>query len=115
MPYLVPLFFKGFSAEELMRIVGFSRILLLSPLFLGLSNFFSSIVQHEKRFLLYSISPLLYNVGIIFGTLFGAGEYGVVAVIMGVCLGASAHATLQFAWVFFSGKSPQDYFYYQVA
>jgi len=107
MPTLVPIFFKSLGAEAIARVVTFSRILLLSPFFLGLSNFFGSIVQYEKRFLLYSISPLLYNCGIIFGALFGASTFGVGAVIVGVSIGAFMHMLIQVVWVYRSGNGPK--------
>lgn len=107
MPTLVPLFFKSLGPEALERVVAFSRILLLSPLFLGLSNFFGSIVQHEKRFALYSLSPIVYNLGIILGTFFGAKNFGVMAVIFGVCFGAFMHMVIQGIWVYRSGNYPK--------
>jgi putative peptidoglycan lipid II flippase len=44
--------------------------LLLSPIFLGISNFISSITQMHKRFLIYALSPIVYNIGIIVGIVF---------------------------------------------
>lgn len=106
-PFLVSNIFRGFSAEALVQIMVFSRILLLSPLLLGLSNFFGSIVQYEKRFLLYSLSPLFYNIGIIAGTFFGADSFGVSAVVFGVIFGAAMHFLIQAGFVIFSGRSPR--------
>lgn len=107
MPQLIHTFFSGLGEEGANQTINFSRILLLSPLLLGLSNFFGSITQYEKRFLLYAISPLLYNVGIIVGTLLGASKFGVSAVVLGVVSGAFLHMTLQAVWVFFSGNAPK--------
>lgn len=107
MPILVPLFFKSLGAEAIGRIVTFSRILLLSPFFLGLSNFFGSIVQYEKRFLLYSLSPLLYNFGIIAGAFLGAPRFGILAVVIGVGAGALIHMLIQAIWVYSSGNGPK--------
>jgi putative peptidoglycan lipid II flippase len=107
MPFLVPLFFKSLGAAAVARVITFSRILLLSPFLLGLSNFFSSIVQYEKRFLLYSLSPLLYNFGIILGALLGASKFGVVAVVAGVAGGAMMHMLVQAIWVYRSGNGPK--------
>lgn len=107
MPMLVPLFFKSLGAESIERVVTFSRILLLSPFFLGLSNFFGSIVQYEKRFLLYSLSPLIYNLGIILGALLGASRFGIGAVILGVGAGAFMHMGIQLIWVYRSKSGPK--------
>lgn len=107
MPVLVPLFFKALGVEAVAKIITLSRILLLSPFFLGLSNFFGSIVQYEKRFLLYSLSPLLYNFGIILGALLGAAKFGITAVITGVAVGALMHLLIQVIWVYRSGSGPK--------
>ncbi|MBN2093758.1 MAG: oligosaccharide flippase family protein [Candidatus Zambryskibacteria bacterium] len=107
MPQIAGSLFKGFDSETLSQIVKFSRILLLSPLLLGLSNFFGSIVQYEKRFLLYSLSPLFYNIGIIAGTFLGAAEFGVIAVVLGVVLGAFIHFSIPAVYIFFWGKMPK--------
>lgn len=107
MPSLAHFLFRGFGANALAEIIKFSRILLLSPLLLGLSNFFGSIVQYEKRFLLYSLSPLFYNAGIIAGTVLGANSFGVIAVVFGVVFGALLHFLVPVAYVVFSGNTPK--------
>jgi len=107
MPELVHFLFRGFSAEDLAQIIKFSRILLLSPLLLGFSNFFGSIVQYEKRFLLYSLSPLFYNFGIIIGTVFGAKQFGIIAVVGGVVFGALFHLLIPAVYVACSKNFPK--------
>jgi len=107
MPQIAPFLFKGFSAENLVQVIKLSRILLLSPLLLGFSNFFGSIVQYEKRFLLYSLSPLFYNLGIISATILGASNFGVMAVVVGVVFGALLHFCVQAGFVIFSGNTPK--------
>jgi putative peptidoglycan lipid II flippase len=42
-PYLVPIIFKGFPLKDFPELIFLTRILLLSPILLGLSNFFGSI------------------------------------------------------------------------
>jgi putative peptidoglycan lipid II flippase len=64
-------------------------------------------VQYEKRFLLYSLSPLLYNAGIILGTLVGATRFGIKAVIVGVAVGAFMHLLTQLIWIYRSGNGPK--------
>ena len=106
MPYFVSVLFKGFDPSAQIETVHISRILLLSPLLLGLSNFFGSIVQYQKRFLIYSISPVFYNLGIILAILVGAKRFGIIAVVYGVIIGAVLHLLIQFGYVFLSGNSP---------
>lgn len=68
-----------------------TRLLLLQPIFLGLSSIFSSITQIEHRFVLFALSPLLYNISIIFGTVFLYPLYGLVGIGIGVVIGAVLH------------------------
>lgn len=71
-----------------------TRILLLQPLFLGLSSVISSVTQIERRFLLYALSPVLYNVGIIMGALFLEPVFGIIGLGIGVVAGAILHMAL---------------------
>src|SRR3989338_1208244 len=70
MPFFMKRFLPGFLGGEQAQAVFLSRVMLLSPLFLGLSNIFSSITQAFRRFFVYALSPVLYNIGIIIGILF---------------------------------------------
>ncbi|MBI2611004.1 hypothetical protein HYW60_03680 [Candidatus Kaiserbacteria bacterium] len=72
-----------------------SRIMLLQPILLGLSNILASITQTRGRYLLYAISPLLYNLGIIVGLLALYPSLGIVGLAWGVVLGASLHLGIQ--------------------
>lgn len=96
MPYLTGLFLPGFSAEELNKVILLSRILLLSPLLLGLSNILSAVTQSLKHFLVYGLSPIFYNIGIILGILFFARNFGLAGIVTGVVLGALFHLAVQF-------------------
>lgn len=107
MPYLVGIAFGGFSLALQEQTIFMSRLLLLSPLLLGFSNFFGAIVQYEKRFILYSISPLLYNAGIILGLFFGVEKFGINSAVFGVIAGAVAHLALQAGYVIKSRISPR--------
>lgn len=70
------------------------RLLLLSPILLGLSNLVATITQHYKHFIIWSLAPLLYNIGIIIGILFYP-KFGIISVAMGVVLGALMHFCIQ--------------------
>jgi putative peptidoglycan lipid II flippase len=109
-PYLVPLIFKGFAITDLPELITLTRILLLSPILLGLSNFFGSITQVYKRFIIYSISPLFYNLGIILGVLFLYPLFGLKGLVFGVILGALLHLLIQIPFVVKQGMFPKIYF-----
>ena len=91
-PYLVHTIAPGLESDEL---IGLVRILLLQPIFLGASNILASLTQMRSRFFLYSISPLLYNLGIIFGIVALYPRMGVAGLGWGVVLGALMHLCVQ--------------------
>ena len=67
----------GFSGEAMAVTVALTRIMFLSPLFLGVSSVFGGILQSFKRFFVYSLAPIMYNVGIIIGALYFVPVWGV--------------------------------------
>jgi putative peptidoglycan lipid II flippase len=83
------------------------RILLIQPILLGLSGILSSVTQIHRRFVLFALSPVLYNVGIIIGTVFLYPLYGLPGIGIGVVLGALAHVAIQIPTVIESGLFPK--------
>lgn len=107
-PWLIPKLFPGFALEPIKsEAVLLTRILLLSPIFLGLSNLFASVTQLYNRFFIYAISPLLYNIGIIVGIIFFAPIIGSVGLVWGVVLGAVMHLLVQVPFVLSQGFLPK--------
>nr|MBP6925632.1 hypothetical protein [Candidatus Paceibacterota bacterium] len=62
---------------------------------MGLSNLFSSVTQMFQRFLVYALSPVLYNVGILFGVLVLYPKFGLTGIAYGVVGGALLHGLIQ--------------------
>jgi len=103
-PYLIPIIFKGMQGSpRLPELITMTRILLLSPILLGFSNFFASITQIGKRFLIYALSPIFYNLGIIVGIVFLYPIFGIYGLAYGVVFGAIMHLGIQLPFVFRSG------------
>ena len=100
MPYIVPYIFSGFESGLQHTVVTLSRWLLLSPVVLGFSNVFGSVTQLQNRFVLYALSPVLYNIGIIFGIIFLAPVFGIYGVVYGVILGTLLHVFPQAFYVY---------------
>ncbi|MCH8741656.1 murein biosynthesis integral membrane protein MurJ [Patescibacteria group bacterium] len=94
-PQLVKIITPGFSFEEKNQTAFLIRIMILSPILFGLSAIFSGILHYFNRFFIYSLAPVLYNLGIIFGILFLSPSFGIIGVSMGVVLGASLHWAVQ--------------------
>ena len=95
MPKILPFLIPGFSGQAQADLVLLSRILLLSPILLGVSNLFGSVTQAYHRFFVYSLSPILYNLGIIFGVVIFYPVFGLPGLVYGVVLGALLHAVIQ--------------------
>jgi putative peptidoglycan lipid II flippase len=55
MPYLSQFVVPGFIGETRTLYIELSRILLLSPILLGISNLFGSITQTFKRFMVFAL------------------------------------------------------------
>ena len=106
-PFLMRLITPGFSPMKIMHTAQMTRIMFLSPLFLGISAIFGGILVSYKRFIIYSIAPIFYNIGIIIGAVFFVRFMGVPGLAWGVVLGAFMHLLLQFWAVKFVGFSCQ--------
>ncbi len=98
-PQIVPYIFPGFTPEAYSEIVLLLRVLLLQPFFLGLSSLYGVVTQLHHRFVLYALSPLLYNIGIIIGALVFYPLFGLVGLAYGVVLGAVGHMLVQWPLV----------------
>lgn len=76
-------------------VVHLTRILLLSPLFLGLGGWAMGILNARQNFALPALAPVAYNLSIIGGALFLAPSMGIYGLAWGVVLGALLHFGLQ--------------------
>ena len=95
-PVILARLFPQFMLEgNLPQLVTLTRIILLQPLLLGFSNILAAITQSRHRYLLYALSPLLYNLGIIFGIVVLYPLWGVAGLAWGVVVGAAVHAGIQ--------------------
>lgn len=107
-PKLTALLFPGLVDSPMYAdLILLTRILLLQPVFLGISSLLGSITQTRQRFILYATSPLLYNVGIIVGVLFLYPKFGMAGLGLGVVLGAIMHLAIQLPFIIKSGFLPK--------
>ncbi len=95
LPYITKYFASNFTAEQNTDLILYTRILLLQPFLLGLSTLISNIAQMKEKFLIFSIAPLLYTTGNIFGVIYLFKQFGLIGIIYGVILGAVAHLLFQ--------------------
>lgn len=94
-PQLMRFIAPGFNNESLQLSIQLTRIMFLSPLLLGISSLFGGILQSLKRFLMFSLAPIFYNIGIILGALIFTPHYGPIGLAYGVILGAALHLLVQ--------------------
>ena len=94
-PSLIRVIAPGFDENQLSTLVILTRIMLFSPLFLGLSNIISIVIQSFQKFFIYALSPLFYNFGIIIGITVFYPFYGIKGLAWGVVIGAFFHLAIQ--------------------
>lgn len=101
---LFPTFRHSAHAAEF---VSLARLLLIQPILLGLSGILTSVTQIHRRFTLFALSPVLYNLGIIFGTAVLYPYFGLPGIGMGVVLGAALHLGIHIPVVAEAGLFPK--------
>lgn len=107
-PFFLFALFPSFADSPLAdEFVMTARILLIQPILLGLSGILTSVTQVERRFMLFALSPVLYNLGIILGALFLYPVYGLSGVGWGVVLGALLHLLIHIPVVMEAGVAPR--------
>lgn len=102
-PYFIHFITPGFSPEAQKATSDLTRIMFLSPLFLGISGVVGGVLQSFKRFFIYSLSPIFYNIGIIIGALYLVDIFGIYGLAVGVVFGASMHMAIQLPSLFALG------------
>lgn len=107
-PFLLPGFFQNnvnvdFNLYELT--VNLTRIMILSPIFFSISGVFGGILNSYKRFVSYSLAPIIYNLTIILSIGFLRDSFNppIYAVTIGVVAGAAMHALIQLPSVLSTG------------
>jgi putative peptidoglycan lipid II flippase len=71
------------------------RLLLLSPILLGLGIAAKGILEAQDLFTLPALAPVLYNIAIILAALLLAPRWGIQGVAIGVIVGAALHVAVQ--------------------
>ena len=84
MPWIVEGFIAKASNDQTQLIINMSRILLVSPIVMSISNTLGTVLITFKHYLAYSLSAAFYNVGIIAGLYFFNGEFGIYSAVIGV-------------------------------
>lgn len=107
LPWIAPLLVPGFSAEARELLVMISRIMLVQPVIIGVSNLFSSVTQMFRKFFITALTPVMYNLGIILGIVIFYPIFGVTGLAYGVILGAVFHLAVQIPVLINQGFVPR--------
>lgn len=113
-PIISGLIAPGFTHEKQMQVVVLTRVILLGEVILVLGSFFIGILQSFQRFIIPSLAPVFYNLGIIIGIVFLSKPFGIMGAAIGVVLGAILHALIQLPLIWSVGfrfKFPLKFFH----
>ena len=94
-PQIISSMVSGFDAKSIQTTIDLTRVIFISVFFFGVSSIFSTVLNYFNRFVVYSLAPILYNLGIIFGIIFLAPGFGIFGVAMGVIIGSFLHFIIQ--------------------
>lgn len=85
----------NFTAEQLSLMTTLTRLLLISQFFFIISQWVSSILQSNHRFLAPSLAPVFYNLAIVLGIVWLGGPFGIYGPVFGVIGGSILHLLIQ--------------------
>lgn len=90
----------GFDEASITQISQIARMLFAAQGFFIVSYILTGILESMRRFLIPALAPLLYNIGIIVGTIFLTPSLGIMAPAVGVIIGALLHFSIQLPLAF---------------
>jgi putative peptidoglycan lipid II flippase len=86
----------GFGGAQRDLYAGLFRLMLVTPILFAASLTLGQVLLAEQRFFWYGIAPLLYNGGIIVGTVAFSGALGIYGPAIGAVMGAAIHLGSRF-------------------
>jgi putative peptidoglycan lipid II flippase len=98
-----------FAPDKKALTVDLTRIMLLSPLLLGLGGWAQGILNARQQFTLPAFAPIMYNLAIIAGALLLAPIFGIYGVAYGVVAGAGLHFLVQVPGLWRAGMHYQPF------
>jgi len=95
MKQIVELTFPNIDPSSQIDIINMTRMMLPSAIIFTVSNSLGNILMSYKHFTSYSLSPILYNLGIIIGVVFFNKTLGIYSAPLGVLIGGILHAAIR--------------------
>jgi putative peptidoglycan lipid II flippase len=83
------------------------RVMLVTPIIFAASLTIGDVLLAERRFFTYGIAPLLYNAGIIIGTVAFSDTLGIYGAAIGAILGALLHLVIRLIGLRGTGFRPR--------
>lgn len=87
-PQIVSLIFPKFTPSQMQLCVNLTRILLPAQLFFYVGGVISAVLISHRMFLFPSLTPIIYNAGIIVGGIVLSRRYGIASLAIGAVAGA---------------------------
>ena len=81
----------GFSGAQAEQYVELFRLMCVTPVIFAASITLGELLVAHRRFLWYALAPILYNAGILGGTVLLADRIGIYAAAVGAVAGALLH------------------------
>lgn len=94
-PQSVDLIAPGFDEAGRERYLELFRLMLVTPILFAASITLGEVLVAERRFLFYALAPILYNGGIVAGTVLLHDAIGIRAAAVGAVLGALLHLAIR--------------------
>ncbi len=94
-PKIIPTVFSNAPADMQKEIINMTRLMLPSAIIFAISNTIGNILMSYKHFIGYSLSPIFYNLGIIFGVIFLNERFGIYSATIGVLIGGIFHLMIR--------------------
>ncbi|HEX7473100.1 MAG TPA: lipid II flippase MurJ [Candidatus Limnocylindrales bacterium] len=91
----VSLIAPGFDASQRQLYVDLFRLMCVTPVIFAASIVLGEVLVAERRFLAYGLAPLMYNGGIVAGTLLLGDRIGIFGAAVGAIAGAVLHLTIR--------------------
>jgi putative peptidoglycan lipid II flippase len=99
-PATIAIIAPGFDAATQALYLDLFRLMLVTPILFAASITLGEILVAERRFVFYALAPILYNVGIVVGTVTLHDRIGIYAAAVGAILGAALHLGIRVVGMF---------------
>jgi putative peptidoglycan lipid II flippase len=95
-PATIDLIAPGFASTQQRQLyVDLFRIMCITPLIFSTSIVLGEVLVAKRRFVYYGLASLLYNVGIVLGTLLLHEQIGIFGAAIGAVIGALLHLAIR--------------------